>query len=69
MLLSHANDHVFSLKRLCKKHYCLCTELKQLTGKFLYLVIINHINTLQYKDRLVSVKIKNKKLKRLTHPK
>ena len=41
------------------------TELKQLTGKFLYLVIINHINTLQYKERLASIKTKNKKLKKL----
>ena len=45
-----------------KKHYSLYTEL---TGKFLYLVIINHINALQYKDQLVSIKTKNKKLKRL----
>ena len=49
---------------MCKKH-SFCTELKQLTGKFLYLVIINHINALQYKDQLVSIKTKNKKLKRL----
>ena len=41
--LSHLNDHVCSLKRFCKKHYSHCTELRQLTGKFLYLVIINHI--------------------------
>ena len=65
ILLSHLNDHVRSLKSLCKKHYSLCTELKQLTGKFLYLVIINHINTLQYKERLASIKTKNKKLKKL----
>ena len=50
ILLSHLNDHVCSLKSLCKRHYSLCTELKQLTGKFLYLVIINHINTLQFKE-------------------
>ena len=48
-----------------KKHYSLCTELKQLAGKFLYLVIINYINTLQYKERLASIKTKNKKLKKL----
>ena len=41
--LSYLNDHVCSLKRFCKKHYSHCTELRQLTGKFLYLVIINHI--------------------------
>ena len=46
ILLSHLNDHVCSLKRFCKKHYSLSTELKQLTGKFLYLVIINHITFL-----------------------
>ena len=40
----------------------LCTELKQLTGKFLYL-IINHISILQYKEQLALIKIKNKKLK------
>ena len=65
ILLSHLNDHVCSLKSFCKKHLSLCTELKQLTGKFLYLVIINYINTLQYKERLASVKTKNKKLKKL----
>ena len=48
-----------------KKHYSLCTEHIQLTGIFLYLVIINHINTLQYKERLASIKTKNKKLKKL----
>ena len=48
-----------------KKHYSLCTELKQLTGKLLHLVIINHINALKYKERLVLIKTKNKKLKRL----
>ena len=64
-LLSHLNDHVCSLKSLCKKHDLLCTELKQLTGKFLYLVFISYINTLQYKERLASVKTKNKKLKKL----
>ena len=47
ILLSHLNDHVCSLKSLCKKHHSLCTELKKLTGKFLYLVIINHINILK----------------------
>ena len=50
ILLSHLNDDVCSLKSLCKKHYSLCTELKQLTGRFLYLVVINYINTLQYKE-------------------
>ena len=38
ILLSHFNDHVCSFKKLCKKHNSLCIELKQLTGKFLYLV-------------------------------
>ena len=38
ILLSHFNDHVCSLKKLCKKHNSFCTELKQLTGTFLYLV-------------------------------
>ena len=65
ILLSHLNDHVCSLKSFCKKHYSLYTEFKQLTGKFLYLVIINNINALQYKERLVSIKTKNRKLKRL----
>ena len=65
ILLSHLNDHVCSLKILCKIHYCLCTELKQLTGKFLYLIITNHINILQYKEQLSSIKTKNKKLKKL----
>ena len=65
MLLSHLNDPVCSLWSLCQKYYSLCTELIQLTGKFLYLVIINHINTLQYKERLASIKTKNKKLKKL----
>ena len=50
---------------MCKKHYSLCTELKQLTGKLLHLAIINHINALKYKERLVLLKTKNKKLKRL----
>ena len=59
ILLSHLNDHVCSLKSLCKKHYSLCTEL----FKVLYLVIINHINALQYKDRLVT--IRNTKLNKL----
>ena len=59
ILLSHLNGHVCRLKSLCKKHYSFCTEL----FKVLYLVIINHINVLQYKDRLV--KIRNKKLKKL----
>ena len=41
--LSHLNDDVCSLKRFCKKHYSHCPELRQFTGKILYLVIINHI--------------------------
>ena len=65
MLLSHLNDPVCSLWSLCQKYYSLCTELIQLTGKFLYLVVINHINTLQYKERLASIKTKNQKLKKL----
>ena len=65
ILLSHLNNQVSSLKSFCKKLYSLCTELKQLIEKFLYLVIINHINTLQYKERLASSKTKNKKLKKL----
>ena len=63
ILLPHLNDHVCSLKSLCKIHYSLCTELKQLTGKFLYL-IINHISISQYKEQLALIKIKNKKLKK-----
>ena len=50
---------------MCKTHYSPCTELDQLTGKFLYLVIINHNNTLRYIERLASIKTKNKKLKKL----
>ena len=65
ILLSHLNDHVCSLKSFCKIHYSLCTELEQLTGKFLELLIINHINTLQYKERLASIKTKKRKLKKL----
>ena len=65
ILLSHLNNEVSSLKSFCKKLYSLCTELKQMIGKFLYLVIINHINTLKHKERLASSKTKNKKLKKL----
>ena len=50
---------------MCKTHYSPCTELEQLTGKFLYLVIINHNNTLRYIERLASIKTKNKKLEKL----
>ena len=57
VLLSHLNDHVYSFKSFWRNDYSLCTEL-------LNLVIINYINTLQYKERrLASIKIKNKKLK------
>ena len=65
ILLSHLNDPVCILKSLCNKHYPLSAELKQLTGKFLYLLIINHINTSQHKERLPWIKAKNKKLKKL----
>ena len=64
ILLSHLNDYVWSFKSFCKKKYSLCTELKQLNGNFLYLVIINHINTLQYRERLASIKTKNKNLQK-----
>ena len=38
ILSSHFNDYVCSLKKLCKKDNSFCTELKQLTRTFLYLV-------------------------------
>ena len=63
-LLSHLNEHVWNFKSFCRKDYSLCTELKQLNVNLLFLVIINHINTLQYKERLASIKTKNKKLKK-----
>ena len=42
---------------------------KWVTGRFLYIVIANHINTLQYNERICSFKSKNNKLKRLIQAK
>ena len=36
ILLPHLNDHVCSLKSLCKKHYSLCSELFIFTNHKLY---------------------------------
>ena len=44
-------------------------NLKHLTGRILYSLIVNHINTIQYNVRISSFKTKSNKLKRLIQAK
>ena len=50
--------------------YCtnqLIYKLKHLTGRFLYGLIVIHINTIQYNEQISYFKTKNNKLKTLIH--
>ena len=69
VLCSHLNEHGHTLKSLVSKHYVLKDKLKQVTGKLLYISIINYIHKAQYHERINSIKSKSYKLKRLIEEK
>ena len=67
--LSHLHDRVIRLKTLVITQDQLIDKLKHLTGRILYSLIVNHINTIQYNVRISSFKTKSNKLKRLIQAK
>ena len=64
ILLSHLND-VIRLKILVSIQHQLIDKLKCLTGRFLYSLVVNHVKTIQYNERISFFKTKINKLKRL----
>ena len=58
IFLSDLNDHFIRLKTLVSTQHQLIDKLKPLTGKFLYSLIVNHINTIQYNEQISSFKTK-----------
>ena len=68
-ILSHLNDHINRLIILVVRQHQLIDKLKHLTGRFLHDLIVSHINTIQYNERVSSFKTKNNKFKRLIQTK
>ena len=58
IFLSDLNDHFIRLKTLVSTQHQLIDKLKPLTGKFLYSLIVNHINTIQYNEQISYFKTK-----------